>query len=119
VAELIADIPPPVPVTRRLLRDSWLGPRGTVVRGYRSQRWRLIPGLERFECPECFGTLTAEADWFFHHHAVGSLLHLHLGALSEVVAAFAGPHRPSLKRPTAHGLAEREPDRRRGYDCDE
>lgn len=116
VAEFIADAPPPVPVSRRLLHDSWLGPRGTVVRGYKSGRWRLIPGLERFECPACFGTLTAEGDWFFHHHAVGSLLHLHLGALPEVVAAFAGPHRPSLKRPTAHGLAEREPDRGRTYD---
>jgi cobyrinic acid a,c-diamide synthase len=119
VAELIADTPPPTPVSRRLLHDSWLGPRGTVVRGYRSNRWRLIPGLERFECPACFGTLSAEADWFFHHHAVGSLLHLHLGALPEVVAAFAGPHRPSLKRPTAHGLAEREGDRSMGYDRDE
>jgi cobyrinic acid a,c-diamide synthase len=119
VAEHIVDAPPPAPVSRRLLHDSWLGPRGTVVRGYKSGRWRLIPGLERFECPACFGTLTAEADWFFHHHAVGSLLHLHLGALPEVVAAFAGPHRPSLKRPTSHGLAERELDRHRTYDHDD
>jgi cobyrinic acid a,c-diamide synthase len=116
VAELIADTPPPIPVCRQLLHDSWLGPRGTVVRGYKSGRWQLIPGLERFECPACFGTLTAEGDWFFHHHAVGSLIHLHFGALPEVVAAFAGPHRPSLKRPTAHGLADREPDRSAGYD---
>jgi cobyrinic acid a,c-diamide synthase len=119
VAEFIADAPTPSPVSRRLLHDSWLGPRGTIVRGYKSGRWRLIPGLERFECPACFGTLSAEGDWFFHHHAVGSLLHLHLGALPEVVAAFAGPHRPSLKRPTAHGLAEREADRGLGYDREE
>ena len=39
-------------------------------------------------------------------------------ALPEVVAAFAGPHRPSLKRPTARGLAERDSDRNRGYDLD-
>jgi cobyrinic acid a,c-diamide synthase len=120
-AELIPDPPPPQPVARRLLHDSWLGPRGTVVRGYQSGRWRLIPGLERFECPSCFGSLSAEGDWFFHHHAVGGLLHLHLGALPEVVAAFAGPHRPSLKRPTARGLAERdrEPDRGRGREHDD
>jgi cobyrinic acid a,c-diamide synthase len=116
VAEWVAEAPPPTPVTRQLLHDSWLGPRGTIVRGYKSERWRLSPGLERFGCPSCFGQLTAEGDWFFHHHAVGSLLHLHLGALPEVVSAFAGPHRPSLKRPTAHGLAEREPDRSRAYD---
>ena len=52
----------------------------------------------------CFGSLTSDADLFFHHHAVGSLIHLHLGALPEVVTAFVGPHRPSLKRPTATGL---------------
>ncbi len=111
VAEFIADALPPAPVSRRLLHDSWLGPRGTVVRGYRSQRWRLIPGLERFECPACFGTLTEEGDWFFHHHAVGSLIHLHLGALPEVVSAFAGPHRPSLKRPSARGRSRDRDDR--------
>ena len=65
-----------------------------------------MPGLLR--------RLYAEGDWFFHHHAVGSLLHLHLGALPEVVAAFAGPHRPSLKRPTARGVGDRDADRNRG-----
>jgi cobyrinic acid a,c-diamide synthase len=110
-AELLDDPPPPAPVSRVLLHDSWLGPRGTVVRGYKSGRWRLTPGIEPFECPTCFGALSAEGDWFFHHHAVGSLLHLHLGALPEVVAAFAGPHRPSLRRPTARGLVDRDQDR--------
>jgi len=114
-AELLPDAPPPAPVSRRLLHDCWLGPRGTVVRGYKSARWRLIPGVERFECPACFGALSAERDWFFHHHAVGSLLHLHLGSLPEVVAAFAGPHRPSLRRPNARGLVEREADRFRNH----
>jgi cobyrinic acid a,c-diamide synthase len=38
---------------------------------------------------------------FHHHHAVGSLIHLHLGAFPEVVTAFAGPHRPSLTLPSA------------------
>ncbi|HZW32146.1 MAG TPA: cobyrinic acid a,c-diamide synthase, partial [Isosphaeraceae bacterium] len=117
-AELRADPPPPAPVSRRLLHDSWLGPRGTVVRGYQSPRWRLIPGIdiESFGCPTCLGALSAEGDWFYHHHAVGSLLHLHFGALPEVVAAFAGPHRPSLRRPTARGLAERQVDHAAGRD---
>jgi cobyrinic acid a,c-diamide synthase len=34
------------------------------------------------------------------------MIHLHLGGLPEVVAAFAGPHRPSLKRPSVHGLVD-------------
>ncbi len=102
-AELLSDPVPPIPVTRTLLRDTWLGARGTQVRGYRSGRWRLTARMERFECPECVGPLSAEGDWYFHHHAVGSLLHLHLGALPEVVDAFACPHPPSLRRPSTHG----------------
>jgi cobyrinic acid a,c-diamide synthase len=102
-AELLTDPLPPAPVTRTLQHDTWLGARGTEVRGYKSGRWRLTPRMERFECPECVGPLSAEGDWYFHHHAVGSLLHLHLGALPEVVNAFACPHPPSLRRPSTHG----------------
>jgi cobyrinic acid a,c-diamide synthase len=105
-AELLPNPGPPVAVTRRLLHDSWLGAKGTTVRGYKSGRWKLQPSVERFECPTCFGSLTADNVLFYHHHAVGSLIHLHLGALPEVVAAFAGPHRPSLKRPSMQGLAD-------------
>ncbi len=105
-AELLARPEPPVPVTRTLLHDCWRGAKGPVVRGYRSCRWRLHAGFEPLECPACFGSLTADSDLFYHHHAVGSMIHLHLGALPEVVAAFAGPHRPSLKRPSVHGLAD-------------
>jgi cobyrinic acid a,c-diamide synthase len=116
-AELQAELKPPTPVTRMLLHDSWMGARGTTVRGYRSNRWNLSPSVERFECPAGFGKLTAEGDWFYHHHAVGSLLHLHLVALPEVVSAFAGPHLPSLRMPSAGGLAERGFER--SSDCEE
>jgi len=102
-AELLPEILPPTPVTRTLIHDCWLGPRGTTVRGYKSGRWQLIPSIEPFECPSCFGALAAEGDWFYRHHAVGSLLHLHLGTLPEVVDAFVGPHSPSLRRPSARG----------------
>lgn len=99
-AELLSNPSPPSPVTRTLTRDCWLGPTGTVVRGYKSGRWRLIPGADPLDCPSCFGPLTAQGDVYFHHHAVGGLVHLHLGALAEVVAAFAGPHPPSLTLPS-------------------
>jgi cobyrinic acid a,c-diamide synthase len=115
-AELLPDPQPPTPVTRTLLHDCWLGPRGTIVRGYKSNRWALSPSIGRFECPACFGRLSAEGDWFYHHHAVGSLIHLHLGALPEVVRAFAGPHSPSLRRPSPRGLSERELDHALDYD---
>jgi cobyrinic acid a,c-diamide synthase len=104
-AEVLPDPKPAAPVTRVLLHDCWLGPAGTVVRGYKSGRWRLIPSVEPFECPASSGPLSAEGDWFYHHHAVGSLLHLHLGALPEVVDAFVGPHSPSLWRPSPRGEA--------------
>ena len=99
-AELLPNPSAPTPVSRTLIRDGWLGPKGTTVRGYRSGRWRLIPGADPLDCPSCFGPMTAEGDFFQHHHAVGGLMHLHLGALPEVVKAFAVPHRPSLTLPS-------------------
>ena len=96
-AELASNPTPPAPVVRTLLRDCWIGPRGAQVRGYKSGRWNLRPSVQPFECPSCFGSLSRDDDLYFRHHAVGSLIHLHLGALPEVVAAFAGPHRPSLE----------------------
>jgi cobyrinic acid a,c-diamide synthase len=100
-AELLPNPKPPTPVSRTLVRDGWLGPKGTKVRGYKSGRWRLLPASDHLDCPTCFGSLTAQNDISFHHHAIGSLIHLHLGALRDVVAAFAGPHRPSLTLPSA------------------
>ena len=40
-AELLDQPEPPKPVTRTLLHDCWLGSKGTIVRGYKSGRWRL------------------------------------------------------------------------------
>jgi cobyrinic acid a,c-diamide synthase len=91
----------PIPVERVIGRDSWLGLRGTVVRGYRSCRWTLAPAEIDSHCQNCYGTLSVEGDFMFHHHAVGSMIHLHFGALPEVVSAFLGPHRPSLNLPQA------------------
>ncbi len=98
-AELRSDPTPPVPVERTLVRDGWLGLKGTLVRGYRSGRWNLSAAEIDSHCRNCYGTLSSEGDFMFHHHAVGSLIHLHLGALPEVVSAFLGPHRPSLNLP--------------------
>jgi cobyrinic acid a,c-diamide synthase len=60
----------------------------------------LVPGADPIGCPSCHGALTSQDDFYFRHHAVGGLMHLHLGALAEVVAAFAGPHPASLTRPS-------------------
>jgi cobyrinic acid a,c-diamide synthase len=91
----------PSPVRRFLSSDCWLGLEGTELRGYRCGAWSLSPTAEaEFEpCSSRSGTLTSQADVFFHHHAIGSLVHLHLGALPEFVTAFTRPHRPSLRLP--------------------
>lgn len=93
----------PTPVDRTLLRASWLGPEGATVRGYRTGRWRLRATPERGDSTRS-GPLTREGDVYFHHHAVGGLVHLHLAALPDVVAAFAGPHHASLNLPSASGV---------------
>ena len=104
-AELL-DIPsPPSPVVRVLMSDTWLGPAGTEVRGYDSGRWRLHPSASDLGCCGSFGSLNLEDDIFYRHHAVGGLIHLHLGALTNVVAAFAGEHPASLSLPTSRPMS--------------
>ncbi len=107
-AEFVPNPQSPRRVARRLSRDSWLGPRGTEVRGYRSGRWDLTFTPTTFECPSCSGPLSGDGDFYFRHHAVGSFVHLHLAALPDVVSAFAGPHHPSLVRPTPVRLPEED-----------
>jgi cobyrinic acid a,c-diamide synthase len=80
----------PTPVSRVLTQDGWLGPRGTTVRGYRSGRWSLKPAPEPDDCPARSGVLTNQRDIYFRNRAIGSLIHLHLAALPQVVSAFAG-----------------------------
>ncbi len=96
----------PEPVERVLSGNGWLGPRGTVVRGYRSNRWSLEPSLDGQECAARSGALTPESDIVFRNRAVGSLIHLHLGALPEVVSRFVGTARrvtsPAIGRNFAH-----------------
>jgi len=99
-ATLVSHPPDCRPVVRTLSRDSWLGRAGTIVRGYRSGRWTLRPVAEA-STPA--GSLTAQGDVYCRHHAVGGLMHLHLAALPQVVAAFAGPHPASLTLPLSRG----------------
>jgi len=110
-AELSPNPHPPTPVTRTLTRDCWIGPRKTEVRGYLSGRWTLRPNDQAFDCPSCHGPLSRDRDLYFRHHAVGGLIHLHLAALPKVVAAFAGPHQPSLNRPSTVSPFEDEGER--------
>ena len=95
---LLDDPPAPFPTSITLQCDTWLGPKGTEVRGYNAGRWGLQPTSELCHCAAGFGPIAEGGEIVYHHHAVGSLVHLHLAALPQVVAAFAGPHSPSLTR---------------------
>ena len=101
-AVLRPDPPAPHPMTLRLAADTWLGAAGTEVRGYNAGRWELRPTSELCHCAAGFGPVAEGCELFYHHHAIGSLVHLHFAALPQVVAAFAGPHRPSLTRRQAN-----------------
>jgi cobyrinic acid a,c-diamide synthase len=102
-AALLPDPEPPSPVARTLTRSGLLGPCGTAVRGYHSNRWRLMPAPEPGDCPAQSGYLTAERDVAYRRNAVGSLIHLHLAALPQVVSAFAGLGRRGIATPTLGG----------------
>ncbi len=95
VAETLLDRPRPEPVSRRLRRPTWLGPAGTLVRGYQAGRWRLTPAPGLDGPPGPSGPLTSLGDMFFHHHAIGGLVHLQLAALPHVVSAFIHPRVPT------------------------
>ena len=101
-AVLLDNPPAPHPVSIRLQCDTWLGAKGTEVRGYNAGRWDLQPTSELCHCNAGFGPIADGGDLIYHHHAVGSLVHLHFAALPQVVAAFAGPHWPSLTRRQAN-----------------
>lgn len=83
----------PLPVRRVLDRDCWLGAQGTELRGYRSGRWTLRPSTEPLDCPERSGTLTGQRDIYHRCNAIGSLIHLPLASLPQVIRTFAGPKR--------------------------
>ena len=99
VAQMLDEPRLPYRVSRVTQKDAWLGRSGTEVRGYHSGRWWLEAAPIESHCESCYGCLTSDRDMWFHHHVVGSLVHLHLASLPEFIAAFAAPHQPSLTLP--------------------
>ncbi|WP_169973850.1 cobyrinic acid a,c-diamide synthase [Tautonia rosea] len=102
-AALLPNPEPPTPVSRTLIRSGMLGEAGTVLRGYHSNRWKLLPAPEPDDCSARSGYLTAEHDVCFRRNAFGSLIHLHLAAMPQVVSGFAGLGRHGQKAPLFGG----------------
>jgi cobyrinic acid a,c-diamide synthase len=79
---------PPQPVEAPLAGDSWLGPAGTVIRGYLNDAWRMEP-VGRLR------SLSESSEHAFplvlRHQAVGSRLHLNLAAQPQLLSGFLRP----------------------------
>ncbi len=93
----------PSAIERTLDRTSWLGPSGMMVRGYWSGRWKFHTAPEPDDCPARSGFLNPDRDLVFRKGAIGSRIHLHLGALPNVVSAFAGRPPAPLAPPRRRG----------------
>jgi len=86
----------PLPVQIALPRTTWLGPKGTLLRGYLTARWRLEPagypirpqrGSHR--CPALVVS----------PQLVGSLVHLDFAAQPELLARFFFPEPSASLKP--------------------
>ena len=71
-----------------LARDTWLGPVGTDLRGYRTKRWTLKPAGALADCasksPGGHDVVTAG-------QAIGSLLHVDFAAQPDLIPRFFDP----------------------------
>jgi cobyrinic acid a,c-diamide synthase len=79
---------PPEPVEVTLAEDSWLGPQGAKVRGYRNGNWLL-------EATGCTKRLILEPentlDLIGRHQVIGSRIHLNFAAQPALLAGFLRP----------------------------
>jgi cobyrinic acid a,c-diamide synthase len=79
---------PPQPVEVTLASESWLGPVGTKLRGYRNRNWLLEPTgcMTRFaQEPE------SQFDLVGRHQAIGSRIHLNFAAQPALLGGFLRP----------------------------
>jgi cobyrinic acid a,c-diamide synthase len=78
----------PVPLEVTLAVDSWLGPAGSKLRGYRNGNWLLEP-------TGCLTRFAAEADCELdlvgRHQAIGSRIHLNFAAQPSILGGFLRP----------------------------
>jgi len=88
VAALSESRDDPSPVTLTMARDTWLGPAGTTLRGYRSPRWQLKPagdlGVCVAEAPQERAVVCAGG-------AIGSQVHLNFAAQPGLMPRFFEP----------------------------
>lgn len=79
---------PPRPVEVTMTRDTWLGTPGTMLRGYRNERWQFTPQAPHVAV---LGELGHEHDVLTAYQAFGSRLHLNFAALPNFLPSFLRP----------------------------
>jgi cobyrinic acid a,c-diamide synthase len=78
----------PTPLEVTLTQDSWLGPIGTKVRGYRNGNWQLEPTEQLFPF---VAEADCELDLIRRHQAIGSRIHLNFAAQPSLLSGFLRP----------------------------
>jgi cobyrinic acid a,c-diamide synthase len=95
IAQLTQSQAPPAPVEATLAQETWLGHRGTRLRGYDNPRWRLTPVGPLSGCLE---EPDHQYDLVRSCQAIGSRLHLNFAAQPNLLSNF---FQPCLLRPAA------------------
>ncbi len=88
VARWNPDPCPPRPVEVTMTRSAWLGSPGTKLRGYRNERWEIVPQSTQISL---LGELGHEYDMLTSYQAIGSRLHLNFAALPSFLQCFLHP----------------------------
>lgn len=74
------------PITLTLNESTWLGEKRSLLRGYTSRDWQLVPHSGPNPLS---GDLTTGGDLVYYRQAVGSLIHLHPAALPDLLGRIA------------------------------
>ncbi len=81
----------PEPTEITVTQESWLAPRGVLLRGYRTGRWRFEALACRLDANQ---KTCCQPDLVGCNRVVGSLIHFHFAAFPEIFQSF---FRPSLQ----------------------
>lgn len=96
VARRVAEPPPPVPAEVRLARPAWLGPVGTLLRGYSIPHWQFVP---HGTSPTGGIHQPLDGHVLGDFQVVGSPLHLHFAANPCYFKHFFYPERDQADAP--------------------
>jgi cobyrinic acid a,c-diamide synthase len=95
VARFGSDRAPAKPIEITVAQGNWLAPRGTRLRGYRSERWHFETLGCRLDASQ---KSCCQSNLIGCNCVVGSLIHFHFAALPEMFQSFFRPSAQSVPR---------------------